>query len=84
MGITLQKEYVTSRLDAKRVSERIMSLKLGIKGVIMNVSRKCPRGDRGVIGGDFNGHVSQEDRRKNVTSQHQVVFCSIALKGRTG
>lgn len=49
----------------------------------MNVSKKCPRGDRGVIGGDFNGHVSEGDRRKNVTSQHQMVFCSITLKIKT-
>ncbi|KAK3552206.1 hypothetical protein QTP86_005260 [Hemibagrus guttatus] len=37
VGVVLKEEFVRNVLEVKRVSDRVMSLKLGIEGVMMNV-----------------------------------------------
>ncbi|KAF3705386.1 Craniofacial development protein 2 p97 bucentaur protein [Channa argus] len=80
------KEFVKNVLEVKRLSDRLMSLKLEIEGVMFNVVRgyapqvgcelekkkfwseldeviqRIPRGERVVIGADFNGHVGEWNR----------------------
>ncbi|KAK3512233.1 hypothetical protein QTP70_001094 [Hemibagrus guttatus] len=57
-----KEEFVRNVLEVKRVSDRVMSLKLEIEGVMLNVdSGYAPRVvcERVVIGADFNGHVGE-------------------------
>ena len=87
VGVILKEEFVRNVLEVKRVSDRVMSLKLEIEGVIFNVvsgyapqvgceleekekfwseldevMQSIPRGERVVIGADFNGHVGEGNR----------------------
>ncbi|RDD64009.1 hypothetical protein DU478_22460, partial [Thalassococcus profundi] len=80
----LKEEFVKNVLEVKRMSDRLMSLKLEIEGVMLNVvsgyapqvgceqeekdrfwseldevMQSVPRGERVVIGADFNGHVGE-------------------------
>uniref|UniRef100_A0A673K0B0 Craniofacial development protein 2-like n=1 Tax=Sinocyclocheilus rhinocerous TaxID=307959 RepID=A0A673K0B0_9TELE len=84
VGVILKEEFVKNVLEVKRVSDRLMSLKLEIEGVMLNVvsayapqvgceqeekdrfwseleevMQSVPRGERVVIGADFNGHVGE-------------------------
>ena len=83
----MKEEFGRNVLEVKRVSDRVMSLKLEIEGVMLNVvsgyapqvgceyeekeifwsefdevMQSIPRGERVVIGADFNGHVGTENR----------------------
>ncbi|KAK3515549.1 hypothetical protein QTP70_024397 [Hemibagrus guttatus] len=52
VGVVLKEEFVRNVLEVKRVSDRVMSLKLEIEGVMLNVvSGYAPQ--------DFNGHVGE-------------------------
>uniref|UniRef100_A0A3P9J4A1 Endonuclease/exonuclease/phosphatase domain-containing protein n=1 Tax=Oryzias latipes TaxID=8090 RepID=A0A3P9J4A1_ORYLA len=87
VGVILKGEFVNSVLEVKRVSDRMMSLKLEFEGVMVNVVsgyapqvgcelevkerfwseldeviESFPRGERVVIGADFNGHVGEGNR----------------------
>ncbi|KAK3522609.1 hypothetical protein QTP86_027162 [Hemibagrus guttatus] len=85
VGVVLKEEFVRNVLEVKRVSDRVMSLKLEIEGVIVvsgyalqvgceleekerfwseldKVMESIPRGERVVIGADFNGHVGEGNR----------------------
>uniref|UniRef100_A0A3B3I9A4 ribonuclease H n=1 Tax=Oryzias latipes TaxID=8090 RepID=A0A3B3I9A4_ORYLA len=87
VGVILKGEFVNSVLEVKRVSDRMMSLKLEIEGVMVNVVsgyapqvgcelevkerfwseldeviQSFPRGERVVIGADFNGYVGEGNR----------------------
>ncbi|KAF7649734.1 hypothetical protein LDENG_00136870, partial [Lucifuga dentata] len=87
VGVILKEEFVRNVLEVKRVSDRVMSLKLEIEGVMFNVvsgyapqvgceleekekfwseldevMQSIPRGERVVIGADFNGHVGAGNR----------------------
>ncbi|KAK3543559.1 hypothetical protein QTP70_023895 [Hemibagrus guttatus] len=54
-GVVLKEEFVRNVLEVKRVSDRVMSLKLEIEGVMLNVvSGYAPQ--------DFNGHVGEGNR----------------------
>ncbi|KAK3521948.1 hypothetical protein QTP70_020049 [Hemibagrus guttatus] len=58
VGVVLKEEFVRNVQEVKRVSDRVMSLKLGIEGVMLNVvSGYAPQ----VIGADFNGQVNTGD-----------------------
>ena len=46
VGIILKEEYVKRVLELKRVSDRVMSMKLEIEGVMMNVVSACKLGVR--------------------------------------
>ncbi|KAK3574521.1 hypothetical protein QTP86_008701 [Hemibagrus guttatus] len=84
VGVVLKEEFVRNVLEVKRVSDRVMSLKLEIEGVMLNVvsgyaprvgceleekerfwseldevMESIPKGERVVIGADFNGHVGE-------------------------
>ncbi|KAK3571522.1 hypothetical protein QTP86_012859 [Hemibagrus guttatus] len=50
VGVVLKEEFVRNVLEVKRVSDRVMNLKLEFEGVMLNVV---------VIGADFNGHVGE-------------------------
>uniref|UniRef100_A0A7N6AN85 Endonuclease/exonuclease/phosphatase domain-containing protein n=1 Tax=Anabas testudineus TaxID=64144 RepID=A0A7N6AN85_ANATE len=87
VGVILKAEFVNNVLEVKRVSDRVMSIKLEIEGVMMNVVsayapqvgceleekerfwsefdeviESIPRGERVVVGADFNGHVGEGNR----------------------
>uniref|UniRef100_A0AAQ6IQZ2 Endonuclease/exonuclease/phosphatase domain-containing protein n=2 Tax=Anabas testudineus TaxID=64144 RepID=A0AAQ6IQZ2_ANATE len=87
VGVILKGEFVNNVLEVKRVSDRVMSLKLQIKGVMVNVVsgyapqvdceleekerfwsefdeliESIPRGERVVVGADFNRHVGEGNR----------------------
>lgn len=87
VGVILKEELARRVLEVKRVSDRLMSLKLEIEGVVFNVvsgyapqvgcetaekeafwndvyevMQSIPRGERVVIGADFNGHVGADNR----------------------
>ncbi|KAK3511788.1 hypothetical protein QTP70_023195 [Hemibagrus guttatus] len=54
VGVVLKEEFVRNVLEVKRVSDRVMSLKLEIEGVMLNVvSGYAPQS------GDFNGYVGE-------------------------
>ncbi|KAK3574646.1 hypothetical protein QTP86_011559 [Hemibagrus guttatus] len=86
VGVVLKEEFVRNVLEVKRVSERVMGLKLEIEGVMLNVvsgyapqvgcelgekerfwseldevMESIPKGERVVIGPDFNGHVGERN-----------------------
>ncbi|KAG2460172.1 CFDP2 protein, partial [Polypterus senegalus] len=88
IGVILKKQYVKSVLEVKRVSDRVMIVKLEIGGVMMNVvsayapqvgramaekedfwskldevMNSVPKGQKMVIGADFNGHVGEGNSR---------------------
>ncbi|KAK3535297.1 hypothetical protein QTP70_007576 [Hemibagrus guttatus] len=59
-GVGVVLKFERNVLEVKRVSDRVMSLKLEIEGVMLNVvSGYAPQGERVVIGADFNGHVDE-------------------------
>ncbi|XP_051784559.1 craniofacial development protein 2-like [Erpetoichthys calabaricus] len=85
--VILKEQYVKSVLEVKRVSDRVMIMKLEIGGVMMNVvsayalqvgcamdekedfwseldevMNSVPKGQKVVIGADFNGHVGEVNR----------------------
>ncbi|XP_051788084.1 uncharacterized protein LOC127529187 [Erpetoichthys calabaricus] len=85
--VFLKEQYVKSVLEVKRVSDRVMIMKLEIGGVMMNVvsayalqvgcamdekedfwseldevMKSVPKGQKVVIGADFNGYVGEENR----------------------
>ncbi|KAF7640886.1 hypothetical protein LDENG_00007600, partial [Lucifuga dentata] len=85
--VILKEEFVRNVLVVKRVSDRVMSLKLETEGVMFSVvsgyapqvgceleekekfwseldevMQSIPRGERVVIGADFNGHVGAGNR----------------------
>ncbi|KAK2890506.1 hypothetical protein Q8A73_018806 [Channa argus] len=87
VGVILKEDFVRNVLEVKRVSDRLMSLKLEVEGVMFNVvsgyapqvgceleekekfwseldevMQSIPRGERVVIGADFNGHVGEGNR----------------------
>uniref|UniRef100_A0A8C4S6L9 non-specific protein-tyrosine kinase n=1 Tax=Erpetoichthys calabaricus TaxID=27687 RepID=A0A8C4S6L9_ERPCA len=87
VGVILKEQYVKSVLAVKRVSDRVMIMKLEIGGVMMNVVSayapqvgcaiedkedfwselgevmdSVPKGQKVVIGLDFNGHVGEGNR----------------------
>ncbi|KAK2920732.1 hypothetical protein Q8A73_000217 [Channa argus] len=87
VGVILKEDFVRNILEVKRVSDRLMSLKLEVEGVMFNVvsgyapqvgceleekekfwseldevMQSIPRGERVVIGADFNGHVGEGNR----------------------
>ncbi|KAK2917518.1 hypothetical protein Q8A73_004265 [Channa argus] len=87
VGVILKEDFVRNVLEVKRVSDRLMSLKLEVEGVMFNVvsgyapqvgceleekekfwseldevMQIIPRGERVVIGADFNGHVGEGNR----------------------
>ncbi|XP_051784683.1 craniofacial development protein 2-like [Erpetoichthys calabaricus] len=87
VGVILKEQYVKSVLEVKRVSDRVMIMKLEIGGVMMNVvsayapqvgcamdekkdfwseldevMNSVPKGEKVVIGADFNGHVCEGNR----------------------
>ncbi|KAK3530856.1 hypothetical protein QTP70_002887 [Hemibagrus guttatus] len=43
VGVVLKEEFVRSVLEVKRVSDRVMSLKLEIEGVMLNVVSRAPQ-----------------------------------------
>ncbi|KAK3545752.1 hypothetical protein QTP70_011318 [Hemibagrus guttatus] len=57
VGVVLKEEFVRNILEVKRVSDRVMSLKLEIEGVMLNVVSGYATGER--VGADFNGHVGE-------------------------
>ncbi|XP_051778751.1 craniofacial development protein 2-like [Erpetoichthys calabaricus] len=69
VGVILKEHYDKSVLEVKRVSGRVMIMKLEIGGVMMNVKdfwseldevmNSVPKGQKVVIGADFNGHVGE-------------------------
>ncbi|KAK3525467.1 hypothetical protein QTP86_031908, partial [Hemibagrus guttatus] len=70
VGIVLKEGFVRNVLEVKRVSDRVMSLKLEIEGVMLEekerfwseldeVMESIPTGERVVIEADFNGHVGK-------------------------
>ncbi|KAK2913101.1 hypothetical protein Q8A73_007214 [Channa argus] len=87
VGVILKEDFVRNVLEVKRVSDRLMSLKLEVEGVMFNVvsgyapqvgceleekekfwseldevMQSISRGERVVIGADFNGHVGEGNR----------------------
>ncbi|KAK2896145.1 hypothetical protein Q8A73_015633 [Channa argus] len=87
VGVILKEDFVRNVLEVKRVSDRLLSLKLEVEGVMFNVvsgyapqvgceleekekfwseldevMQSIPRGERVVIGADFNGHVGEGNR----------------------
>ncbi|KAG2463133.1 CFDP2 protein, partial [Polypterus senegalus] len=87
VGVILKEQHVKSVVVVKRMSDRIMIMKLEIGGVMMNVvsayapqvgcvmgekedfwseldevMNSVPKGQRVVIGADFNGHVGEGKR----------------------
>ncbi|KAK2891510.1 hypothetical protein Q8A73_017175 [Channa argus] len=86
VGVILKEDFVRNVLEVKRVSDRLMSLKLEVEGVMFNVVsgyapqvgceleekekfyeldeviQSISRGERVVIGADFNGHVGEGNR----------------------
>ncbi|TRY92459.1 hypothetical protein DNTS_028165, partial [Danionella cerebrum] len=67
VGVILKEEFVRNVLEVKRVSDRVISLKLEIEGVVLNVA-SCYAPQVGckleemVVGADFNGHVGEGNR----------------------
>ncbi|KAK3565523.1 hypothetical protein QTP86_011938 [Hemibagrus guttatus] len=74
VGVVLKEEFVRNVLEVKRVSDRVMSLKLEIEGVMLNVvsgyatqvgceleerERFWSELDEVMIGADCNGHVGE-------------------------
>ncbi|XP_067359512.1 craniofacial development protein 2-like [Channa argus] len=87
VGVILKEDFVRNVLEVKRVSDRLMSLKLEVEGVMFNVvsgyapqvgceleekekfwseldevMQSISRGERVVIGAEFNGHVGEGNR----------------------
>ncbi|KAK3511889.1 hypothetical protein QTP70_027488, partial [Hemibagrus guttatus] len=62
VGVVLKEEFVRNVLEVKRVSDRVMSLKVEIEGVMLNVVSGYAPQVRVVIGADFNGHVGEGNR----------------------
>lgn len=87
VGVILKEEFVKNVVEVKRVSDRLMSLKLEMEGQMVNVVSgyapqvgcelgekerfwseldevivSIPRGEKVVIGADFNGHVGEGNK----------------------
>ncbi|KAI5098241.1 hypothetical protein C0J45_11968 [Silurus meridionalis] len=74
VGLILKEEYSKSVVEVKRISDRVMNVKLEVEEVMINViSAYAPqvgcemmedvsRKERLVIGADFNGHVGEGNR----------------------
>ncbi|XP_065662896.1 uncharacterized protein LOC136085511 [Hydra vulgaris] len=63
VGVILKEEFGKSVVEVKRVSDRVICVKLDIDGVVMNViSAYAPQvaiEERMILGADFNGQVSE-------------------------
>ncbi|KAI5095122.1 hypothetical protein C0J45_15197 [Silurus meridionalis] len=62
VGVILKEEYSKCVVEVKRVSDRVMYVKLEVEGMMINViSAYAPQVgcERLVIGSDFNGHVGE-------------------------
>ncbi|XP_042886116.1 craniofacial development protein 2-like [Penaeus japonicus] len=67
VGGVIKENYVDNVVEMKRVSDRVISVKLEIEGAIINViSTYAPQMGceiKVLIGTDFNGHVDRGNRR---------------------
>lgn len=69
VGGILTEEYTKDGVEVKRVSNRVMTVRLEIEGVMMNVVCGRVQQDRKLVTG------------KNAARQHQMIVCWMTLVG---